>query len=253
MKRFLTGAIILAALLGLWWMGSRPETPNAPPEQVTEQAQPPAEPTPVPTPEPTLPTDGQTLEVHFIDVGQGDATLFLCNGHAMLVDGGTPENSDRIYSVLKTLGISQLDYIVCTHPHEDHVGGLAGALNACTAGAIWSPVATYDSDAFRAFAKYASAQGKTLEMPSLDAAYPLGGATVTVLGPRTSYEEPNNQSLVLKVTFGETSFLLTGDAEEQAEHALIDADVDLSATVYQVGHHGSDTSTGYQFLREIMP
>lgn len=194
-----------------------------------------------------------SFEVHFIDVGQADAALVLCDGHAMLIDGGNAADSSLIYSYLKSHGISYLDYIVCTHPHEDHVGGLAGALNYAQVGIAYCPVTSYDSSAFESFAKYLSQQGKHIAVPKAGDAFSLGGAAVEVIGPITDSGDMNNRSIVLRVIYGETSFLFTGDAEREEEQDILNAGYDLSSTVLKVGHHGSDSSTTYPFLREIMP
>lgn len=198
------------------------------------------------------PAEG-TLEVHFLDVGQGDAALLLCGGEAMLIDGGNVEDSSLVAAYLKAHEVTYLDYIVCTHAHEDHVGGLSGALNAAAAGIVLSPVQEYDSKAFRDFVKYTKTQGKALTIPSPGDRFPLGSAQVEVLAPLRDYEETNNTSLVLKVTHGAVSFLFTGDAERLSEGDMLEAGLDVSATVLKVGHHGSDSSTSYPFLREVMP
>lgn len=205
--------------------------------------------------EPAAPpvSDGSLLAVHFIDVGQADAALLVCGEEAMLIDGGNVADSSLVVSYLEGLGIDHLDYVFCTHAHEDHVGGLSGPLNTCTASRVYAPVTDYDSKAFRDFAKYTAAQGLDIEVPEVGDTYPLGSAQVTVLGPVQAYSETNNTSLVLRVDFGETSFLFTGDMERAAEADLLEAGTDLSATVLKVGHHGSDTSTSYPFLREVMP
>lgn len=99
------------------------------------------------------------FSVHFIDVGQADAAVVLCDGQAMLIDGGNTEDSSLVYSYLSnTLGLEELDYVVATHPHEDHVGGAGRALNACPVQKIYSPVRDYDSEAFRDFQKYAGSR-----------------------------------------------------------------------------------------------
>ena len=201
----------------------------------------------------TAPSPGETLTVHFIDVGQADAALLLCGGETMLIDGGNAEDSSLLVSYLEDLGVEHLDYVVCSHAHEDHVGGLSGPLNTCTAGAVWSPVSEYSSKAFGKFVQYAEAQGLSPVCPEVDSTYNLGDALITVLGPREDYSDTNNTSIVLRVDFGETSFLFTGDMEQSAEADLVDAGCNLKATVLKVGHHGSDTSSSYRFLREVLP
>lgn len=193
------------------------------------------------------------FELIFIDVGQADAALVTCDGETMLVDGGNVADSDLIYSVLSDRGISHLDYVICTHAHEDHVGGLSGALNAATAGTVYAPVKEYNSKAFSNFADLAREQGAAITIPAPGDRFDLGSAEVQILGPLTDYDDPNNTSIVVKIFYGETSFLLTGDMERKAELDLIDAGVDLRADVLKVGHHGSSTSSSYVFLNEVMP
>jgi len=193
------------------------------------------------------------FEVHFIDVGQGDASLVLCDGESMLIDGGTSKSSSLIYTYLKNHGIDHLNYIVSTHPHEDHVGGLAGALNYATVGKAFSPVTTYDSRAFNSFVKYLNEQNVSITVPKPGNEFKLGSAAVKILGPVSTDSNANNNSIVLKITYGDTSFLFTGDAEREEEQDILAKGYDLNSTVLKVGHHGADTSTTYPFLREIMP
>ena len=218
-------------------------------------AHPAAAPVPVPTstPTPTPTAEPVELRVDFLDVGQADSALVRCGDHAMLIDGGNVNDSSLLVSCLKSQGVEYLDYVVCTHAHEDHVGGLSGPLNTCTVGAVFSPVTQYDSKAFSSFVKYTGAQGLELTVPAPGDAFTLGGALVTILGPVADYDNTNDTSIVLRVDFGETSFLFTGDMERTAEADLLESGRDLSATVLKVGHHGSETSTSYPFLREVMP
>lgn len=216
-----------------------------------------ASPGPSPSPQasvaPSLPPD-PSFEVHFIDVGQADAALVLCDGQAMLIDGGNASDSSLIYSYLKKLSVDHLDYMVCTHAHEDHLGGLAGALNYAKVDTALCPVTEYDSRAFESFVKYLDKQDVSITVPTAGDSFSLGSAEVQVLGPLTVEEdEPNNTSIVLRISYGETSFLFTGDAEREEEQELLDAGYDLQSTVLKVGHHGSDSSTSYPFLREVMP
>ncbi|MCL2677732.1 MAG: MBL fold metallo-hydrolase [Clostridiales bacterium] len=191
--------------------------------------------------------------VYFIDVGQADSALVICDGETMLIDGGNAADSDLIYAFLENHGVSHLDYIVATHAHEDHVGGLAGALNYATAGVALCPVTEYNSNAFRNFVKYLDEQEVAITVPNPGDTFMLGSAQVLIVGPLKPSGNPNNTSLVIKTTYGATSFLFTGDAERPEEEDILAAGYDISATVLKVGHHGSDTSTIYPFLREIMP
>ena len=118
------------------------------------------------TPPSSVPEDS-SFEIHFIDVGQGDAALVLCDGYSMLIDGGNAEDSSLIVAYLKKYHIDYLDYMICTHPHEDHVGGLSGALNACLVGCVMSPASTYDSEEYQHFLHYVQEQGLELTLPDL--------------------------------------------------------------------------------------
>ena len=190
---------------------------------------------------------------YFIDVGQADSALVVCDGATMLIDGGNATDSDLIYAFLKNHGVKHLDYIVATHAHADHVGGLSGALNYASAAMAFCPVTEYDSKAFNDFVKYLGNKNITITVPKHGDKYKLGSADIEILGPINPSDEPNNTSIVIRVIYGSTSFLFTGDAERLEEQDILETGYDLSATVLKVGHHGSDTSTTYSFLREIMP
>ena len=202
--------------------------------------------------QPQIPAEGSSFEVHYIDVGQADAALVLCDGQSMLIDGGNREDSSLIYTYLSDMN---LDYIVCTHAHEDHVGGLAGALNAAKADTAFSPVTEYDSKVFQSFKKYLAEQDTELTVPETGDTYALGSAQEQVLGPvQTEHvTETNNTSIVLKVEYGETSVLFTGDAEREEEQDILEAGFDVACTVLKVGHHGGESSTSYRVLREAAP
>ena len=218
---------------------------------LSEQPEEAEEDDPAPPAEPE-PPENSTFSIHFIDVGQADAALVECDGKYMLIDGGNKEDSSLIYSVLKNAAVQKLDIVVGTHAHEDHIGGLPGAFNYTTADLTLCPVTSYDSDAFEDFAKYAKKSGGGIKVPSVGDEYELGSADITILGVNSG-SDTNDTSIVLRIDYGSTSFLFTGDAERDAEQTILNSSADLSATVLKVGHHGSDTSTSYPFLREIMP
>ena len=205
-----------------------------------------------PAPTPTVFPEGE-LTVHFLDVGQADCALLACDGKYILIDGGNVEDSSKVVSYLEKAGVSELEAVFCSHAHEDHVGGLPGVLAVYPTGAVYAPTRTYSSNCFDDFLYYTDQQGLSVTNPSVGDKLTFGDAVVEVLGPVKTYAETNDTSLILRVTYGDTRFLFTGDMEIPAETDLVESGADLKADVLKVGHHGSDTSTGYRFLREVMP
>ena len=210
----------------------------------------PAEPTAAPT---TAPVSGDGLTVHFIDVGQADCALLESGGEYILIDGGNVEDSSLVVSYLGSAGVEELEAVYCSHAHEDHVGGLPGVLAVYPTEAVYAPTNTYSSACFDDFLYYTDQQGLSVTIPTVGDTLTFGGAEVEVLGPVKSYADPNNTSLILRVTYGDTRFLFTGDMETDAEADLLDSGADVKADVLKVGHHGSNTSTGYRFLYEVDP
>lgn len=194
-----------------------------------------------------------TLTVTWLDVGQGDAAVIQCGGQSILIDGGKPEKSSYIYAWLQQHGLSYLDVIVATHVDADHIGGLSGALNYASVGTAYCPETTGTTETFQSFVKYLAQRGKQITVPTAGETFALGGAQIQILGPLHRAEDSNDNSIVLKVSFGATSFLFTGDAERAEEQDLLNSGVNLQSTVLKVGHHGSDTSTSYPFLRAVAP
>ena len=203
----------------------------------------------------TTPSDGQdaAFQMHFIDVGQALSVLVECDGQFMLYDGGNVDDGSLVVSYLQNQGVEQLEYVFCSHAHEDHVGGLAAALAYFPAYHVYSPVTEASTKCFKDFVKYTQQQNLQVEVPAVGTQWALGSATVTLLGPVTQYSETNNTSLVLRIDYGVTSFLLTGDMENTAETDLVNSGANLKADVLQVGHHGSSTSTSYLFLNAVLP
>ena len=209
--------------------------------------------------------DGE-LEVVFLDFGQGDAILVTTpSGFRVLIDGGdgkgpfVQDQAERvIIPYLRRAGIERLDAVVLTHPHFDHLGGLVTILGnrRIAVGEVLDAGSRYPSDTYIGFLR-AIRDWEEIAYRRPRPGDPLNwgeGVEVRVLGPLEEYDNPNNSSLVIKLTFGEVSFLFTGDAELQAEEAMIRKwGFGLRSTVLKAGHHGSDTSSTESFLRYVRP
>lgn len=200
--------------------------------------------------------DGTVLDVHFIDVGQGDCSLFVSDGKTMLVDCGESENADTVIQTISDMGIETLDYAVITHAHSDHMGAMADVITEIGVENILlsqpcddsSETATYES-----FMDAADASGANIILAQPDYTFTVGYAQCTVLAPSEVSSNENNNSIVMHVSAGETSFLLTGDAEKKVEKEIMEKYPNLTATILKVGHHGSSTSSYGEFIEQISP
>lgn len=193
------------------------------------------------------------LRVSFIDVGQGDSEFIeLPNGETMLIDAGTNETGKNVVDYIKSLGYTSIDYVVGTHPHEDHIGGLDDVIKTFDIGSIYMPKVTADTKTFEDVLD--AAESKNLMINTAKSGVSIMDTedlSVKFLAPTLdSYENTNDYSAVVKVVYGETSYLFTGDAEEFSENLITD---DVNADVLKVGHHGSSTSTSTEFLKKVSP
>ena len=194
-----------------------------------------------------------SFEITFLDVGQADAIVVECGNEYMMVDGGNNDDSSFIYSYLESNNINHIKYMIATHPDEDHIGGLSGALNYASVDTVYCPVTSWDTWTFNNFKKYVELQNKTIEIPKVNEIFYIGSAKVEVLAVNTYLDESNNQSIVLKITYKNNTFLLMADAEYDVEKYLTQQDIDLKADLLKVGHHGSNSSTNYIFLHRVNP
>ncbi len=193
------------------------------------------------------------LEIHFLDVGQGDCTLVMCGNEAMLIDAAPDNNGTKIQSYLTKRGIHKLRYLILTHPDADHIGSADVVISKFQIDQVFMPDYEKDTYTYRDTIKALDNQGHKPCMPQPGSRFPLGDASFIVLAPITPAEDPNNNSIVIKLTYGERSFLFSGDAEEPEETSILASECDLSADVLKVGHHGSKTSTSQDYLSAIDP
>ena len=206
--------------------------------------------------EPVETTPPPQLTVHYLDVGQADCILLECDNEFMLIDGGNRDDGRMVVSYLESCGVEELQAVVCTHAHEDHVGGLPSVLAVYPTKSAYAPTDTYNSSVFNSFLRYADQQRLEVTIPAPGDKITLGSADITVLGPVKSYADPNNTSIVLLVEFGETRFLFTGDMERDAENDMLnhwEDRMNWNVDVLKSGHHGSSTSSGYRFIYETDP
>ena len=195
------------------------------------------------------------FSITFIDVGQGDAALVSCDGHYMLIDGGPKGAADKVYNTLVNKNVTKLDYLIISHMHEDHIGGLQKVLTyVSTVERTFSVESDDDSEEYYAFHPELLTDGcSSIEIPKEGDKFNLGSATIEIIAvgdPSMS----DNESLVVLVTYGETTFLFTGDMQYQTESKIADKYSDnFPITLLKVAHHGAENSTEYRFINATMP
>lgn len=198
----------------------------------------------------------QQTTVHFIDVGQGDCSLIVSGGDAVLMDAGLTSTSDQVIAYLKEAGVTHLVAAVGTHPHEDHIGGMAAVLEAFPTDVLYLPAQTALTAAYSAMLDAAEQTGVSVQVPSPEQILEFGNhASLTFLAPAPddTFDNVNNYSIISMLAADDFRVLFTGDAEAQAEEAVLASGADLTCDVLKVGHHGSDTSSTNAFLDAASP
>lgn len=202
---------------------------------------------------PSNQTTPEKMEVHFIDVGQGDSTLITCDGHAMLIDTGDDSKGTTIQNYLQKQGIKELDFLVLTHPDSDHIGGTPVIITKFDIDNVFISNYEKDNKTYQKLIQALDYKRLRYSTPKVGTEYTLGTATITILAPNGEYDNPNDSSIALIVQNGNNRFLFTGDAGEGAEQDILNNKIGISADVYHAGHHGSKTSTSEDFFKAINP
>ncbi len=197
--------------------------------------------------------DLQGLEVQFLDVGQGDCIYITCGEDIMLIDTGLYEYKDKVLEYLGKQNIDKIDYLILTHPDSDHIGSAGAIVRNFDIDNIFAPDIERDTAAYGAFIEAAEDKGYVWAMPSIGTEYVFGDGIFRVLAPSWSHEDINDNSIVVKLEYGNTSYLFMGDAEEEEEMEIISMGHDVSADVIKLGHHGSKTSSSPEFLSLVEP
>jgi len=200
----------------------------------------------------------ESLEVHYIDVGQGDCILIESGGENMLIDCGESSESDEVTAYLQNQNISKIDYLVGTHPHSDHMGGMSAVVDNFEIGNFYMPYLPDDDiPTTKYFEKLLlSLENKNLKIKNLNVGdkIQLGSAEILVVAPNhAEYSNTNNYSIGIILEHGDNGFIFTGDAEKLAEEEMIDNGLLRDIDVYKAGHHGSSTSSSEKFLDVIKP
>ena len=195
----------------------------------------------------------EEMTVDFIDVGQGDSTLITCGGESMLIDAGDTDKGTTVQLYLSKHKVKELKYLVLTHPDSDHIGGAPVIITKFSIGKAYVSNFTKTNRIYENLMQAFEYKDLKPAVPESGSICTLGTATITFLAPNKVYDNPNDSSVALIIKDGNKKFLFTGDAESDAEKDIIATGIDISADVYQVGHHGSKTSSSQALLDAVNP
>lgn len=196
-------------------------------------------------------TNNDLLKVHYLDVGQGDSIFIeLPNNETMLIDAAESYQSENIINYLKNLNYQKIDYVIGTHPHTDHIGGLKDIINTFEIGKIYMPKVVSTTKTYESLLM--AIKDKNLKINTAKAGTTIidtDALKINILAPNNiTYTELNNYSAVTKITYGTTKFLFMGDAEKLSENEIKE---NVTADVIKIGHHGSNTSSSIDFIKKV--
>ena len=194
-------------------------------------------------------TDTSNLKVYYFDVGQADSMLIVNDNQTMLIDAGNNDDGELVVSNIKKLGITKLDYVIGTHPHEDHIGGLDNVIDAFDIGTIYMPKVQANTKTFEDVLDSINKKGLSITSPKIGDTFKVGNANCEVMSTGEDSSNLNSTSIVIRMQYNSKSYLFMGDAEKVNEDARKWPKTDI----LKVGHHGSSTSSSLNFLEQVQP
>ena len=192
------------------------------------------------------------LQIYYFDVGQADSTLIINNGHSMLIDAGNNEDGEKLVTYMKEeLNITTIDYVIGTHPHEDHIGGLDDIINNFNIKEVYLPEAMTTTKTFEDVLDAIANKELSITVPTIGETFKLGEADFEVIYTGTGEKDLNEASIILRMIFGNKTYLFTGDTTEEVEETILNSNIDID--VLKVAHHGSKYSSSEEFLNIATP
>lgn len=194
------------------------------------------------------------LSIHYIDVGQADSILLTLNDKAMLIDAGNNADGDLVVDYINNQGISTLNYVIGTHPHEDHIGGLDDVINNIDIETVLMPKVQNNTKTFEDVLDALNSKKLSVTSPHVGDTYDFSDAEFTILSCKNEdADELNTVSIVIRLVFGEQSYIFCADAEKENEYAMMDSGLTLKSNVIKIGHHGSTSSSLEKFMLAVDP
>lgn len=197
--------------------------------------------------------NSKEMEVHFLDVDQGLCILVKLGDEVLIYDGGERDTSSQVVAYVKDLGITEIDYMISSHYDSDHVSGLIGCLNAFDVKNVFGSNYEHNSKLYGSFIDAVKAEGLEMQYPEVGTEYSFGEAVITILSPEEISKDSNANSVAIKLTYGESDFIFTGDADYGSERDMVASGIDIDCEVLSVGHHGSASSSSSIFLENTTP